>query len=356
MLLRDYSSALIFNFGEYTMEKSIRNQFNNTILMEALNRYGISQDQARILDGFENFIFEANTAAGKCILRIGHDSRRSPDLVQGELELLNHLSSGGLSVPRVLPSLSRRLVESIPARDGSRFLTTLFSKAPGHPPTDREWQPALFQAMGRFMGKMHRLSKTFRPSQPRFSRYDFTADVRMMLEIGQAHLPPEEDPILSAYEDTAKQICELPKSPEAYGLIHVDFHGGNFFITDQGQITLFDFDDCQHAWFGYDIAMALFYAIPHHCDSPSERADAARFLTELWTGYRTENDLDPAWLQEIPQFLRLREIDLYILIHRSFDMHNLDAWCTRFMTRRREKILNQTPYCDLDYAAIAGKI
>jgi Ser/Thr protein kinase RdoA (MazF antagonist) len=338
------------------MEKSIRDQFNERILAEAILAYGISRDQVCMLDGFESYIFEITMPEKELILRIGHDSRRSPDLVQAESEFLNHLSSGGLSVPRVLPSLNHHLVESITAQDGSHFLTTLFTKAPGHPPTQADWKPPLFNDMGRFMGKLHHLSKSFQPSQSRFSRYDFAADVRMMLATGRTHLPPEDAAILGAYEDTAEKIFKLPKSPDSYGLIHVDFHRGNFFITDQGQITLFDFDDCQYACFVYDIAMALFYAIPHDCDSPTDLAKAGNFLAEFWAGYQAENDLDPSWLQKIPLFLRLREIDLYMMIHRSFDIHNLDWWCTSFMTGRREKILNQTPYCDLDYAAIAAGV
>jgi hypothetical protein len=32
-------------------------------------------------------------------------------------------------------------------------------------------------------------------------------------------------------------------------------------------------------------------------------------------------------MAEIPRFLKQREIDLYIAIHRSMDLDHLDAWC-----------------------------
>ena len=42
------------------------------------------------------------------------------------------------------------------------------------------------------------------------------------------------------------------------------------------------------------------------------------------TGYSRENPLETRRLNGIPYFLKLREIDLYAVIHRSFDVENLD--------------------------------
>jgi hypothetical protein len=41
---------------------------------------------------------------------------------------------------------------------------------------------------------------------------------------------------------------------------------------------------------------------------------------------------------------------LYIAIHRSMDLNNLDRWCAGFMKERKEKILNDIPYIDLDFS------
>jgi Ser/Thr protein kinase RdoA (MazF antagonist) len=247
------------------------------------------------------------------------------------------------------------LVEIIEAQDGSFFLATLFEKAPGHPPRDDDWSPALFQSMGQFMGRLHTLSKAFQPSLPRYQRFSIAEDFAAMEVAGRKFLPVDDEPVLQAYLDTVAAIQQLPQDSEGYGLCHIDFHGGNFFITDEGQITLFDFDDCQYAWFVYEIAMALFYAISHDCTRAAELQKAKIFLTAFWSGYTTENNLAPSWLEHIPLFLRLREIDLYMLIHRSMDLDHLDPWCASYMTGRREKIINGVPYCALDYASIADR-
>jgi Ser/Thr protein kinase RdoA (MazF antagonist) len=334
------------------MEKSTRQLFNPDILTQILDLYGIQPDDTQILDGFESFIYNVRRDGKEYILRIGHDGRRSPDMVWGEAEFLNHLASGGLSVPSVLSSLEDHLIETVQAADGSHFVAILFTKAPGHPPSGDEWQPPLFKKMGIFLGKLHRLSKIFIPSNPCFRRFDIEDDFEEMLATARRHLPASDMPIIEAYQENLNAIRELPKTQAGYGLCHVDFHGGNFFLTDDGKITLFDFDDCQYAWFVYDIAMALFYTLPHDCREPEQLNVAQTFLQEFWNGYRIETDLDKSWLGKIPLFLRLREIDLYIVIYRSMDLNNLDPWCASFMDHRREKILTKAPYCKIDYSKI----
>ncbi len=338
------------------MEPYIRELFTTHILQQALNDYHLDLTPVDMLDGFESYIIKVKKENQDFILRIGHTSRRSPDLVQGEAEFLNHLAHGGLSVPKVLPSINDQLVETIPAKDGSQFLATLFENAVGHPPAQDQWRPPLFQAMGSFMGKLHKLSKHFKPSQPRFARFDIEQDFAAMEKTAQKYLGADHMPTLTAYRETVERIRQLPRDQEGYGLCHIDFHGGNFFMTDDGAITLFDFDDCQYAWFIYDIAMALFYVIPHDCKHPQDLENAASFLSLFWSAYQQENDLDPNWLTHIPLFLRLREIDLTLLIHRSMDLSDLDPWCASFMDHRHEKILKSIPYCDLDYAKIANTV
>ena len=334
------------------MDKSVRKLFNDDLFAQALTSYGINPDSAQMLDGFESFIYEVKKADGEYILRIGHDHRRGENLVHAEADFLNYLANCGLSVPEVLPTLDGQLVGSLPAADQSHFVTALFTKAPGHHPTRADWQPELFERMGAFLGRLHRFSKAYQPDENAPTRFTFDADAQAMQIEADKFLPAEDAQIKTLFTETVDQILALPRNNESFGLCHSDFHSGNFFITDEGQITLFDFDDCQYAWYVYDIAMALFYAISLDCQSEKELADARIFLTQFLKGYRLEFTLDPAWLLQIPHFLKVREIDLYFVIHRSMDLNNLDPWCTRCMDGRREKILNEIPYCNLDYSTI----
>ncbi|QRN82381.1 phosphotransferase [Chloroflexota bacterium] len=332
------------------MDKSIRKLFTDELLAQALAAYGIKPAEAEILDGFESFIYQVTMGDEEYILRIGHDHRRGADLVYAEANFLNYLSLCGLSVPAVHPTREGTLVSAIPAADGSHFITALFTKALGHPPKRKDRTPELFKRMGAFLGRLHTFSAAYQPDENTPKRYTFDVDSKAMIAEAEKSLPKGDEVIKALYRETIDKILALPRDNGGFGLCHSDFHSGNFFITDKGQITLFDFDDCQYAWYIYDIAMALFYAISMDCQSQEELEAAQTFLSSFLSGYRQEFTLDPGWLLQIPLFLKLREMDLYIIIHRSMDMNNLDAWCERYMDHRREKILNNTPYCALDYA------
>ena len=80
-------------------------------------------------------------------------------------------------------------------------------------------------------------------------------------------------------------------------------------------------------------------------------------MTHFLRGYKRENSIDAAWLNKIPCFLKLREIDLYAVIHRSFDVNNLEhSWDIRFMRNRKYKIENDVPYIDFDFESLAAHV
>ena len=56
---------------------------------------------------------------------------------------------------------------------------------------------------------------------------------------------------------SSPSCAPCPKIADSYGLIHNDFNDGNFTVDyDNGDITVFDFDDCCYFWFMYDLACA----------------------------------------------------------------------------------------------------
>jgi Ser/Thr protein kinase RdoA (MazF antagonist) len=72
-------------------------------------------------------------------------------------------------------------------------------------------------------------------------------------------------------------------------------------------------------------------------------------------GYRQVRPLDPQWLKEIPNFLKLRELELYAVIHRDFEVSNIDNWwCARFMRDRKDKIEQDRPFIDFDFESLTA--
>jgi amicoumacin kinase len=332
------------------MDKRTRLLYTPDVLSEAMRRFAISPGSLHELDGFESFIYEFEKEGHGFILRISHSLHIPPDITWGEIDFLRYLADNGLSVNRPQPSGTGSLLEIIPVKEPeggeeTYFMAAVFDRAPGRPPRREDWTPPFIQNMGRFLGRYHTLSREYQPSNPKWTRHHWFEDEE---DYADRYLPENEDVIRQKFNALVSYLKALPRHPTGYGLIHLDFHGGNFFI-ENGKITLFDFGDCAYGHYAYDIAMALFYVVPHRCETPEGLELAGSFYTNFMKGYREEFDLDPAWLKEIPHFLKLREMDLYILIHRSLDMDNLDPWCASFMDGRKERLENDVPYIAMEF-------
>jgi Ser/Thr protein kinase RdoA (MazF antagonist) len=331
------------------MDPKIVKRYNDNVLQQAMQRFGIQKDQIKLLDGFESFIYEFNRPQdGEFILRVSHSGRRTSQMIAGEVDWINYLARGGANVSRAILSKEGNLVEAIEDGHGEQFLATAFIKAPGGPSWETKWTQEFVQHYGRVIGRIHSLTKDYKPPNPSWRRDEWDAPGNLDLE---KWLPPSETVTLEKFQLLMVHFETLPKGRDGYGLIHQDAHGGNFFVHE-GQITLFDFDDCVYGWFIYDIAMVLFYAAMFKEDL---RAFTAAFMADFLRGYSQENKLSAAWLAEIPYFLKLREIDLYALIHFSFDLATEDdPWTLSYMDGRKERIEAGLPYIDFEWDSLAA--
>ena len=141
----------------------------------------------------------------------------------------------------------------------------------------------------------------------------------------------------------------LPQDENSYGLIHNDLHHFNLMLQD-GEITIFDFDVCGYRWFMTDIGIALFHAlwpIPFH--QPERReVFAAACLTSFMDGYGTENHLDEAWLQELPTFLKYRQLLLFTVFTDSWGAPDASSYQRRWLQDTRRLIVDDVPVVSLD--------
>ena len=353
------------------MDQQIIARFNAAILQEAVQRYDIASGQIKPLDAFESFIYEFERDGQGYILRIGHSLRKSAALIQGEVDWINHLARAGVSVARAIPSASGQLVEAIADGEGGQFLVTAFIKATGQKPWDAGWTPARFENYGRLLGQMHALAIDYQP-EPASRRPDWN-DVSM--QFIELYLPESEVITHQKYRALLEHIQTLPKGRTAYGLIHQDAHQNNFLMDTDGKLTLFDFDDCAYSWFINDIAIALFYISmdAEELGYPSTAAFTQEFMTHFLRGYRQAYTLEPVWLKEIPTFLKLRELELYAVVHRDFEIRGVEhwsldkfmlirdfdvdnsghMWIANFMKNRRTNLEQDRPFIDFDFESLA---
>ncbi|KEO84850.1 phosphotransferase enzyme family protein [Tumebacillus flagellatus] len=330
------------------MIPAIQERFNDQILHEAANRYGITPDGLKNLGGFEANVYEFQRDNSAYILKITHTIRRSVNYLLGELEWLNYLAEGGVSVSRCIPSVNGELVEVIPEGDGHAFLAMAYEKAPGSRVTKEIWGPDLFREWGRVIGRIHKLTQHYVLRDPAVKRQEWYEEEHLKL---RKYLPADDQEVIAAGEELLTRIHALPKDSTSYGLCHTDLHQGNHYVDETGKITAFDFDDCGYNWFANDIAIILYYEMQYKSETyPTRAATTEAFLTHFIEGYQEENAFNPEWLTLFPDFLRLRHLLLYIVLHQAGD--TLPEKYRQELPRHRQEIIDRTPRVEFDFTRI----
>ena len=263
---------------------------------------------------------------------------------------VKYLGSQGAPVALPFPALDGELVKNISTPQGD-YAVCAVKKAPGQRAETlpiETWTVELQQAVGAAAGCMHRLAGSYKPVQPELQRPQWE-------QIGTCFRPEpmssDQDAVLEKYRQVFEQVSRFPRSPECFGMIHADFHGANFFVELPGnRITVFDFDDCCLGWYVMDISMSLFDGLVLY-PGPDRQAFAAGYLEEFLKGYRREKKIDSFWLEKIPSFLKLLEIGVYSQVYPYYNPREPDSWVGKFMVGRKERILEDIPYIDLDFSA-----
>jgi Ser/Thr protein kinase RdoA (MazF antagonist) len=331
------------------MEKRITERYSESILKEALERYSIPPENVSPLGGFESYIYAFSRDDEESILRISHSLRRKADLIRGELDWVNSLYNDGVGVSRPIKSDLGDWVETIDDSAGGYFVASVFEKALGEPFRGPDWPEELLWEYGNQIGKMHRNSTTYSPPELAWKRPEWDDPVN--IEVDQ-FIPAKDQKIKDIYQQIVEVTRNLPKDESAYGLIHQDAHRGNFFVNEDGKITIFDFDDSSYSWFVEDIALVLFYAVMRQED-PQQFTE--NFLNGFLPGYFAAYPLDIKWLEYIPLFMKRRELDLYAVIHRSFDVENIEnAWVAYYMRGRKQRIEEGIPFIDFSFEELGG--
>lgn len=317
------------------MDKRIQALCTDDIVQAGCAKYGLTLNELVCIGGFQNMVYEYHQNNTSYILRFTHSSLRTQEALGAELEWILHLSDHQVPVSRPILSLQGNWFETVDL-GVSYFMVSSFEKAKGQKMNYPKCLQSvdLFEKCGSITGRMHQLAKSYKPIQKRH-----TWQQNYYLRNAAEFIPPEQTLVLGNCNQLMGEIMNLTYGKESYGLIHGDINVGNFFV-DQDAITLFDFDECQYSWFVEDIAVQLYYMVyVYGNDSLKERSlQCQLFMEHFLRGYNRENTISDESLKQMPLFLRLREIIVYIGMWRSYDMTSLNDWTADYLTQSRVRI------------------
>lgn len=324
------------------MEKNINDQFNDELLMKCYDKYGHDENSLKEIGGFESFIYEYRYLGKAYILRITHSAHRSLEMIEAEIRFVQYLHENGCDVACAVLSKSEKLAEKVELNEKEYFIVTSFFKVEGTHIQFEQITPLFISKWGKTIGKFHQLTKSYLPGK--YRRFDWKEDG--LYRNYRQYVPEEQIKVTENISAHMKRLSLFTMDKDNYGLIHTDVHSGNFFVSN-GNMTVFDFDDCAYNWFSSDIAISLFYTVFNK--NVRDRNEFAKmFFHHFMSGYATENQLSHLWINRIPEFIKLREMILYVAIYRSLDIDHLPPWPSFFMEGRKESIENCLNILDID--------
>ena len=243
------------------------------------------------------------------ILRISYLEDRTQEDFLAELEYVRFLRENGASVAEVLDSVDGTLLEEV-ACQGHVFFAALFERAKGKMLVENNYQyqegaplTEYFYNCGKVLGRIHQLSKEYRPVHRRESFFDW-------FHMGVIdRLVPDSLPVLKGKMALLlRELEALDRGADNFGMLHFDFNDGNYHIDfDTGQITVYDFDNACFGWYLYDLAELWVHGVGWVQLEPQaekRREFMDEYFATVVAGYRSETVLADAALGNLPLLIQ----------------------------------------------------
>ena len=264
----------------------------------AAERWGGDLDSVQPVGVGANAIYRLALEEGAGFLRIIHPQGRGRAELEANLAYLTHLFREGAPVNEPLRSQRGAWIEAV-EHDGEQWLVTAVGSVPGEPVSHRCTDPTVYRAWGVAMARLHVAAETFRPSPS--SYYGADREWREVCE----RLPFADEAVRGEAERVRAWRAQLERDDHGFGFTHGDFNAGNA-LWDGESVHVIDFDEPSMHWYAADVARPFNEVRDRSPEQIREWVDA------LVAGYRVVRALPERWVRDIPWFLRLRVLSVYL--------------------------------------------
>ncbi|NMH89620.1 phosphotransferase [Flavivirga algicola] len=226
----------------------------------------------------------------KYVLRVYSHNWRLKSEINEEIELLNLLSKNNLSVSFPIKDRNGEFIQEINAPEGIRYVV-VFSFAKGG--KIRFMNKETCYEIGSLMAKIHKLTLNKKIDRICYSK-------KSLLEQPYEYLKQFFSEKLSEMK-FIKEIGETFQNSDfdniQYGVVHMDIWYDNMAITNENEITIFDFDFCGNGWQILDVAYFCKQLFFIESDKKQYELKVQNFLK----GYQKIKELSDKELKLIPK-------------------------------------------------------
>ena len=306
--------------------------------------WGLGEDLT-LIRKVANFVYSGTFEDREVFVRLTSGQLRHPSAVEAELHWMNDLREKGAPVVALVPNSSGELFEVIYG-ENSVYTVAVVEKAEGSPLDD--YSSESMRAWGQSMGLLHRLSQEYKPPEsiqlrPSWKYNLFHQDL-------EYNLDPDAPWVYEVFQAITSWAENLSKDQGDYGLIHADLHSGNFFINE-GELSIFDFDDCCYHWYSYDVAVAI-SSILRQSSPTVVPENYSEILASFLEGYEREYPLHPSIVEHLDIWLLYR-VALLCITQDAFEeatvldkeseasLEEWKKWCEAYILAHMDSVLSQ---------------
>lgn len=287
--------------------------------------------------------------ADAIIIRISFEKDRNKEQLLGELEFVRYLYENGCSVSDVINSSKGDLLEEI-IYDNNSFFITLFKKAKGKMLVENNYKyrenaplTEYFYNCGKTLGNIHQLSKSYKPIHYRYSFFD-----KYNAEYIDKLIPNSLSLLKKKLIELLKTIEELDVGNESFGLIHFDYSDGNYNIDfDNGQITVYDFDNSCYCWYMFDLAGLWKHGVgwvQFEKDIDKRKKFMDEYFETILAGYKSETSIEESMLEKLQLFIQVCLLENIVDSFEVMRNNNQKPECNEELSYIIKCVLDDIPY------------
>jgi Ser/Thr protein kinase RdoA (MazF antagonist) len=299
-------------------------EITQNMLQEISSKLQVHIDQLQFITYSQNFVYTLHDNGTERILRITSNCHRTKKQIQAELDWVLFLSHSGVKACKPIETKNGLLITTIDFPDDSLHCV-IFEKASGKQISAAEINSDLFNLHGKLTGKIHQVTKNY-PKVNSNDRFNWNEN-RLFTTDPHTYLPSgTKEAIIPMISALLEEAMKIPKTSNSYGLIHSDLNYQNIFINNS-TLEVFDFDNGSNGYYINDISKSLYASIfTYHrpkrtgdrteFESPKVDINLEEVWEPFWNGYKTENEIEDNWFEQIPLFFEIIHLKEFIHHYR----------------------------------------
>jgi amicoumacin kinase len=260
-----------------------------------------------------NFVYFGKIGERDVVIRLTPLTQRTADEIQAELNWMVEVRKFKILTPNLIKSHRGSLFETV-TLENQIFHCVVMEKIDAVRTESDSLDENIILLWSDALARLHLNAPKLKPGA---GRAEWNRDAIFQQTL--AELPNCPDSTKKLFSDLCLFLEDYPK--ENYGLIHGDLHEGNFFYKD-GQLIIFDFDDCAYHWFIYDLTIPIM-SIYKTFDGDSHKTKREEFINLFLENYFKYVPRSKNFKSDFKKFIQFRCLLVHIWLigirrHREF--------------------------------------